>query len=53
MRTKYEFKGTFEKSRHRWIDSVRVELGTTDCPDINLLNMAEDRFCWLELAKEH
>jgi len=51
--TKYEFEGTFGRSRHRWKDSVRVELGKTGCPDIKLLNMAEGRFCWLELAKEH
>jgi hypothetical protein len=52
VRRKYEFKGTFGNSRHRWKDSVRVELGKTDCPEIKLY-VAQDRFYWLELAKEH
>ena len=27
--------------------------GRTGCPDIKLLNMAQGRFYWLELAVEH
>jgi len=52
VRTKYEFKGTFGNYRHRWKDSVVVELGKRDCPDIKLLNMAQGRVYWLELAEE-
>jgi len=52
VRTNYEFKGTFGNSRHRWKESVVVELGKRDCPYTKLLKMAQGRVYWLELAKE-